>query len=68
MTVTTMIPGILEGKIRALYILGEDPVMSDPDSAHIRHCWKPAISSSFRKFSIPKLPHMQMSFCRCQLC
>ena len=38
LTVTEMVPGIPEGKIRALYILGEDPVMSDPDSAHIRHC------------------------------
>ncbi|HJW83308.1 MAG TPA: molybdopterin-dependent oxidoreductase [Anaerolineae bacterium] len=38
MTVTEMIPGILEGKIRALYILGEDPVMSDPNSRHIREC------------------------------
>ncbi len=38
MTVTEMIPGIPEGKIKALFILGEDPVMSDPDSSHIRHC------------------------------
>lgn len=38
MTVTEMIPGILEGKTHALYILGEDPVMSDPHSAHIREC------------------------------
>jgi formate dehydrogenase alpha subunit len=38
MTVTEMIPSIPEGKIQALYILGEDPVMSDPDSKHIRHC------------------------------
>jgi formate dehydrogenase alpha subunit len=38
MTVTEMIPGILEGKIQALYIMGEDPVMSDPDSNHIRKC------------------------------
>ena len=38
MTVTEMIPNILEGKIHALYILGEDPVMSDPDTAHIRKC------------------------------
>jgi len=38
MTVTEMIPAAAEGKIRALYILGEDPVMSDPDSNHIRHC------------------------------
>ncbi len=38
MTVTEMIPRILEGKTKALYILGEDPVMSDPNSAHIREC------------------------------
>jgi formate dehydrogenase major subunit/formate dehydrogenase alpha subunit len=38
LTVTEMIPGILEGKIKSLYILGEDPVMSDPDTKHIRHC------------------------------
>jgi formate dehydrogenase alpha subunit len=38
LTVTEMIPAAGEGKIKALYILGEDPVMSDPDSAHIRHC------------------------------
>jgi predicted molibdopterin-dependent oxidoreductase YjgC len=38
MTVTEMMPGILEGKIKSLYIIGEDPVMSDPDTNHIRHC------------------------------
>ena len=38
MTVTEMIPGITEGKTKAMYILGEDPVMSDPDTTHIRHC------------------------------
>lgn len=40
MTVTEMTPGILEGKIKALYILGEDPVMSDPDTKHVRHCFE----------------------------
>jgi formate dehydrogenase major subunit/formate dehydrogenase alpha subunit len=34
--VTEMMPGILEGKTHALYILGEDPIMSDPDTHHIR--------------------------------
>lgn len=38
LTVTEMIPGILEGKIKSLYILGEDPIMSDPDTNHIRKC------------------------------
>ncbi len=38
LTVTEMIPAADEGKIRALYILGEDPVMSDPNTRHIRQC------------------------------
>ncbi len=38
MTVTEMMPGIPAGKIKALYVMGENPVTSDPDSAHIRHC------------------------------
>lgn len=38
LTVTEMIPGIPEGKVRALYILAEDPIMSDPDTRHIRRC------------------------------
>src|SRR4030042_8686 len=38
MTVTEMIPSAGEDELKALYILGEDPVMSDPDSTHIRHC------------------------------
>ena len=40
LTVTEMIPLAGEGKIKALYILGEDPIMSDPDSKHIRHCFE----------------------------
>ena len=38
MTVTEVIPAAGEGRVKALYIMGEDPVMSDPDTAHIRHC------------------------------
>ncbi|MDZ4160186.1 MAG: molybdopterin-dependent oxidoreductase, partial [Anaerolineaceae bacterium] len=38
MTLTEMIPGILEGKTHALFILGEDPVMSEADTNHIREC------------------------------
>ncbi len=39
-TVTEMMPGCLEGETKALYVLGEDPVMSDPDSNHIGECMK----------------------------
>jgi formate dehydrogenase alpha subunit len=38
MTITEMIPAAGVGEVKALYILGEDPVLSDPDSTHIRHC------------------------------
>ncbi len=38
LTATEIIPGILEDKINALYILGEDPIMSDPDTHHVREC------------------------------
>lgn len=36
MTVTEMIDAAGEGKMRALYILGEDPAMTEPDSNHTR--------------------------------
>ena len=35
-TLTEMIPDVGKGETHALYILGEDPVMSDPDTKHIR--------------------------------
>ncbi len=38
LTLTEMIPACEDGRVRALYILGEDPVMSDPNTSHIRHC------------------------------
>lgn len=38
MTVTEMIPAVLDGKIKALYIMGEDPIMSEPDTNHVRAC------------------------------
>jgi predicted molibdopterin-dependent oxidoreductase YjgC len=40
MTVTEMIPGAAEDNIKVLYILGEDPIMSDPDTNHIRRCFE----------------------------
>jgi len=40
LTVTEMLPLAGEDRIKALYILGEDPIMSDPDSNHIRRCMR----------------------------
>jgi formate dehydrogenase alpha subunit len=34
-TVTEMMHGILEGRIKALYIMGENPVLSDPNMNHV---------------------------------
>jgi len=37
-TVTEMTGAAKTGDVRALYILGENPVMSDPDSNHVKEC------------------------------
>ena len=34
--VTDMFPAILEGRIKALYVMGENPALSDPDIGHVR--------------------------------
>jgi len=36
LTITEMIDGALNGSVRALYILAENPVMTDPDVNHVR--------------------------------
>jgi formate dehydrogenase major subunit/formate dehydrogenase alpha subunit len=38
LTSTEMIPMALDGKIRALYIMGENPLVTDPDVNHTRKC------------------------------
>jgi formate dehydrogenase major subunit len=35
MKLTEMIPAAREGKIKALYMVGENPVLTDPDSKHV---------------------------------
>lgn len=36
LTVTEMVNGVLEGRIKALYIMGENPLLSDPNTNHVR--------------------------------
>jgi formate dehydrogenase alpha subunit len=36
LTLTEMVDAVHEGKIRALYIMGENPVISDPDITHVK--------------------------------
>jgi formate dehydrogenase alpha subunit len=36
MKLTTMFPAAIDGEIKALYIMGETPVLTDPDGKHVR--------------------------------
>lgn len=36
LTVTELMNGILDGRIKALYIMGENPILSDPNTNHVR--------------------------------
>lgn len=36
LTVTEIMNGVLEGRIKALYIMGENPMLSDPNTNHVR--------------------------------
>jgi len=36
LTATEMMPLAFEGKLKAIHIMGEDPIMSEPDTNHIR--------------------------------
>jgi formate dehydrogenase alpha subunit len=38
LTVTEMFAGAETGRVKGLYIMGENPMMSDPDIHHIEHC------------------------------
>ncbi len=36
LTVTELMNGALDGRIKALYIMGENPILSDPNTNHVR--------------------------------
>lgn len=36
LTVTDMFPAVLEGRLKGLYIMGENPVLSDANATHVR--------------------------------
>lgn len=38
LTATQVLPAAVEGEIKALYIFGEDPIVTDPDTAHVIKC------------------------------
>ncbi|NTW72890.1 MAG: formate dehydrogenase subunit alpha, partial [Eubacteriaceae bacterium] len=42
LTVTEMTKGIEDGSIKILYIMGENPIVSDPDTNHVKEAFKKA--------------------------
>jgi formate dehydrogenase major subunit len=40
LTVVEMLNSVLEGKVKAMYIMGENPMMSDPDISHVEEALK----------------------------
>jgi formate dehydrogenase alpha subunit len=40
LTITDMVPAMLEGKLKGLYVIGENPKLSDPDWNHFNHALK----------------------------
>ncbi len=40
LTITDMIPAMLSGKLKGLYVIGENPKLSDPDWNHLDHAMK----------------------------
>ena len=40
MTITDMVKAMLEGRLKALYVIGENPKLSDPDWNHLTHALK----------------------------
>jgi formate dehydrogenase alpha subunit len=42
LTVTEMINAVGDGKVRALYVMGENPLVADPDINHAQHCMEQA--------------------------
>jgi formate dehydrogenase alpha subunit len=36
LTVTELMSGVLDGRIKALYIMGENPILSDPNTNHVK--------------------------------
>ncbi len=36
LTIPDMLSGLVEGSVKALYVLGENPIVSDPDTNHVK--------------------------------
>ncbi len=41
-TVSDMLSGLSDGSLKALYVMGENPMLSDPDTAHVEEALKAA--------------------------
>ena len=60
LTTTEMVDGILTGQVKGWYVMGENPLMSEPNLAHARHAVEHLDSSSPRTSSSTRLTSMPM--------
>jgi formate dehydrogenase major subunit/formate dehydrogenase alpha subunit len=65
-TVTSMVRNA-GGSIKAIYIVGENPMISDPNLHHAEKQLKKLDFLWFRIYSLPKRPRWLMSYCRLSL-
>ena len=40
LTIPHMLSGLLEGSLKALFVIGENPMLSDPDVTHVEKALK----------------------------
>jgi formate dehydrogenase alpha subunit len=40
LTITEMVPAMMDGRLKGLYVIGENPKLSDPDWNHLSHALK----------------------------
>lgn len=49
MTIPDVLHGLEEGKVKALYVFGENPMRSDPNINHVKHCMEGADYSPIKE-------------------
>jgi len=63
-TLTEMFEEAYKKEIKAIYLIGENPILSDPDARHVKESLETLDFFVFKIFSCLRLPSWQMWFCR----
>ena len=64
LTLMEMMKAIGEGRIKALFIMGENPLFTDPDGTKVRRSFPTSTCSWSRTYSSRKPPKSPTSSCR----